>query len=285
MWLEAGERARLIDLLYAMMLASANDAAAAIAIYISGSIEAFADLMNKRAAELGLENTHFKNPHGLSDEEHYTSAEDLARITAKALESNLFVRIVSTKSYTFKTDKATRTVRNHNRLLSSLKGAIGVKTGFTKADGRCLVSAAERDGIRMIAVTLSASDDWRDHERMMEYAFSLYEKKLLAEVGEERACIATPLCENKYVELENTERVFAAVKRGEDVKRYIELDKFSYTEIKKGDEVGRILYKCGERTVAKVALTAVEDSGRVLQNKNKASFLDRIKSFFKRIFG
>ena len=207
-------------------------------------------------------------------------------IAAAALENPLFVRIVSAKSYTFKTDRSTRTVRNHNRLLSSLEGAIGVKTGFTRSDGRCLVSAAERNGIRMVAVTLFASDDWRDHEKMMEYAFSLYERRLLAEVGEERACIATPFCENKYVELENTSRVFAAVKKGETVKRYVELDKFSYTEIKKGDTVGRIVYKCKDRTVATVPLTAAENSGRVLRDKSRISLLwTKIKSFFERLFG
>ncbi len=185
-YLYPGEKVTMETLMYALMLRSANDAAAAIAYHVAGGIDEFAAMMNEKAAELGLGDTHFSNPHGLDDEEHYTSAYDLAIVARAALENETVGKIVGTKTYSAKMENgdATRVFHNHNRLLFSYDDIIGVKTGFTKKCGRTLVSAAERDGVRMIAVTLDDGDDWRDHRSMLDLGFSLYERVTLCRAGD-----------------------------------------------------------------------------------------------------
>ncbi len=173
MYLKAGEKLSMEDLLYGLMLSSGNDAAVAIAEHIAGTEGAFAERMTKRAKELGCTNTQFKNANGLPDSAHYTTAFELARITGKALQNAKFREIVSAKSARI----GGRQLTNHNKLLSMYEGAIGVKTGFTKASGRTLVSAAARDGIELIAVTLNAPDDWDDHIKMLDFGFSNMERR------------------------------------------------------------------------------------------------------------
>lgn len=180
MYLRIGERLTMEELLYGLMLSSGNDAAVAIAEHIAGSEEAFALLMTERAAELGCTNTRFKNANGLPDDEHFTTALELARITGKALENETFCKIVSSKSARV----GRRSLSNHNKMLSLYEGAFGVKTGFTKAAGRTLVSAAKRNGITLIAVTLNAPDDWDDHTKMLDYGFSQMESRSITEKGE-----------------------------------------------------------------------------------------------------
>ncbi|MBR6050157.1 MAG: D-alanyl-D-alanine carboxypeptidase [Clostridia bacterium] len=185
-YLYAGEKVTMETLMYALMLRSANDAAAAIAYHIAGGIDEFAAIMNEKAEELGLGDTHFSNPHGLDDEEHYTSAYDLSMIARAALENETVGKIVGTKKYSAKMDggDATRVFVNHNRLLFTYDDIIGVKTGFTKKCGRTLVSAAEKDGVTMIAVTLDDGDDWRDHRAMLDLGLSLYERVTLCRAGD-----------------------------------------------------------------------------------------------------
>ena len=187
-----GELLSVRELLYALLLASANDAAVALAVAVSGSVEAFAALMNERAGELGLTDTSFVNPHGLYDERHYTTAYDLAIISAAALKNSAVREIASSKRAIIPQGVtpecpegiSARYLLNHNKLLGRYKGAIGLKTGFTKKSGRCLVSAAERDGLLLIAVTLNAPDDWNDHTAMLDYGYSHYECVTLYGVGE-----------------------------------------------------------------------------------------------------
>ncbi len=186
MYLKSGETLSLSDLLYGLMLTSGNDAAVAIAEHIAGSEEAFAEKMTERAKALGCVNTQFKNANGLPNEEHYTTATELAKITGKALENDMFRQIVSSKSAKI----GGRTLTNHNKFLSMYDGAIGVKTGFTKASGRTLVTAAERGGIRLIAVTLHAPDDWDDHAAMLDYAFDKMERRELTKKGEQAGEVA-----------------------------------------------------------------------------------------------
>ena len=172
LYLKRGESMTMRELLMGLMLRSANDAAAAIAYEISGSIEAFAEKMNEKAYQIGALNTNFTNPHGLDDSSHYTTAKDLAIIAAEALRNETFLNIVSTKKYIIKnSDGEARLLTNHNKLLNLYDGAIGVKTGFTKKSGRCLVGAAERDGTRLISVTINAPDDWNDHKALFDYGF------------------------------------------------------------------------------------------------------------------
>lgn len=179
MYLKPGENIPLSDLLYGLMLPSGNDAAVAIAEHISGNVEAFAAIMTNRAHELGANDTSFKNPNGLDAQGHYTTAYDLAIITKKAMEFEKFREIVSCKGKQI----GERYLSNHNKLLSMYNGATGVKTGYTKSTGRSLVSSAERDGFRIIAVTLNAPNDWNDHTTMLNYAFDNYKPLAVAEKG------------------------------------------------------------------------------------------------------
>ncbi len=173
-YLARGEKITIKDLIYAMMLNSGNDAATALAYEVSGSVESFAELMNKTARSIGAKDTHFTNPSGLYEEDHYTTAQDLAMISAYALKNPLFARIVSTREKTITNGEKDypRKLRNHNRLLSSYDGCIGVKTGYTKKCGRCLVSCASRDGVKLICVSLNAPNDWQDHTLLLDYGFS-----------------------------------------------------------------------------------------------------------------
>ena len=181
MYLKAGERVTLEELLYGLMLPSGNDAALAIARCVSGSVEAFVAEMNGKAEELGMAHTSFANPNGLDAEDHYSTARDMAVLTAYAMNNPTFRRIVSTSSITI----GERTLSNHNRLLKEYEGCIGVKTGYTKAAGRTLVSAAERDGQLLIAVTLSDGNDWQDHRDLLDYGFSAYPGTAVFSAGEQ----------------------------------------------------------------------------------------------------
>ena len=180
LYLRAGERLKVIDLLYGMMLRSGNDAASALAIAHSGSEAAFVHAMNERAKALGLRETHFANPHGLDDEENYATAGDLALLARSAMENDLFRQVVGAKSHHF----GERTVVNHNRLLWRCEGAEGVKTGFTKAAGRILVSSATRQGRRLICVTLRAPDDWNDHCALYDRCFERFQTAELCKKGQ-----------------------------------------------------------------------------------------------------
>lgn len=160
------------NLVYSVLLQSANDAAEALAIYISGDVHSFADLMNKRAAEIGLSDTSFENPHGLDSENHYTTAHDLAILTSVAVKNDVFLQISSTFKYEFDLSESKRLLVNHNKLLRTYPDAYGVKTGYTKKSGRCLVSYASREGKNLICVTLDAPNDWSDHKNMLDYGFS-----------------------------------------------------------------------------------------------------------------
>lgn len=169
-YLEAGEKITVGDLLYGLLLESGNDAATALAEGVFGSVEECCKYMNERSHEMGLVNTSFSNPHGLDGEKHYTSAYELALITKHAMKNETFRQIVSTQSYVTKGEKK-RYFSNHNRLLRSFEGAVGVKTGYTSKAGRCLVSAASGNGEEYIAVTLNDSLDWQDHKDMLTFAF------------------------------------------------------------------------------------------------------------------
>ena len=180
LYLRAGERVRVIDLLYGMMRRSGNDAAIALAHAHSGSEAAFVRAMNDRARELGLKETRFANPHGLDDKQNYSTSYDLALLASAAMENERFRKVVGTKSYRF----GNRSFENHNRLLWSCEGAEGVKTGFTKAAGRILVSAVTRHGRRLICVTVHAPDDWNDHCALYDECYRQYRTIALCKKGQ-----------------------------------------------------------------------------------------------------
>lgn len=180
MYLKPEEQLTLRDLVYGLMLQSGNDAAVALAVLSEGSVENFVAKMNAEAQALGLENTHFENPNGLDGEQHYSTARELATLTARAMECEAFAQVVGTKSVT----TAGRTLTNHNKLLWQLDGAEGVKTGYTKAAGRALVSSVDHEGRRIIIVTLNAPDDWNDHKELAQEARAQYTATELVAAGE-----------------------------------------------------------------------------------------------------
>lgn len=179
MYLKAGERLTAEELLCGLMLMSGNDAALALACIVGGSERGFVARMNEKAAQLGLADTHFESASGLDGPEHYTTAKDLARLAAYAMENPDFCRIVGQKYAT----AAGRSMKNHNKLLFWSEEICGVKTGFTKKSGRCLVSAARREGRLLIAVTLNGPDDWNDHQRLYQKIFSACEVRQAVEGG------------------------------------------------------------------------------------------------------
>lgn len=173
MYLLEGEEFYLKDMLYGLMLNSGNDSAVAIAEHISGSVEKFVELMNKKAKQLGAYNTSFKNPNGLDADGHYTTAYDLALISAYAMRNPTIMEIVETKTKIVTTLKGEKKyLTNHNKLLKMYKGVRGVKTGYTKKSGRCLVGYAENADIKIIAVTLNAPNDWNDHTKMYDFGLN-----------------------------------------------------------------------------------------------------------------
>ena len=180
MYLREGEVLTLQELLYGMMLASGNDAAVALAIYCGGTVEGFAQLMNDKARMLGLRNTHFVNPHGLDAPGHYSTARDLAVLACYAMKNPIFAQTVSTKTVSV----GSRCLTNHNKLLWQFDGADGVKTGYTKAAGRILVSSATRQGRRLVCVTIDDGNDWADHKRLLEDGFTQYRVEQLVEKGQ-----------------------------------------------------------------------------------------------------
>ena len=185
-YLSLGEQLPLLDMLYGLMLASGNDAAVAIAEHIGGSVDGFCKLMNDRAAALGCEDTVFATPHGLPAENHHTTARDLALIAREAMQNPTFREIVSTQraSIPWAEHDYDRILNNKNKLLSEYPGAIGVKTGYTKAAGRCLVFAAERDGLELIGVVLNCPDWFQEAEALLDRGFENWQMVSLLSAGE-----------------------------------------------------------------------------------------------------
>lgn len=246
-YLTEGEILTLEQLLYALLLESANDAAVAIAVGLAGSVEAFAKKMNEKARALGLMDTHFVNPHGLDDERHYTTAHELAKIAQAVLANDLLRTIVSTRKTTIPhagTD-GVRLLVNHNKLLRLYNGCIGVKTGFTKKSGRCLVSAAARDGVTLIAVTLDSPDDWNDHMSLFDYGFSRFTSVLLCDEGAitHTMPITGGVCNE--VTLCNADPLRMTLPAGHgEITHTIEAARFSYAPIAAGEILGKVVFYC-----------------------------------------
>lgn len=242
MGLLAGDRVTLRGLLYGMMLPSGNDAANVTAYTLGKTVDGFVKMMNDRARELGLKNTHFETPSGLDGDEHYTSAQDLATLARVAMENKDFYEAASSPSVTLEYGNPPyrRSLSNHNRLLKTFEGAVGVKTGFTKKSGRCLISAAKRDGKYVIAVTLSSPDDWADHKALLEYGFS---KTEILEIVPERNNFSVPIINSEDFLEVNIEPLSIGISGKEKITAEICLPKFLYAPLKKGEEIGRVIYK------------------------------------------
>ena len=263
MGLKYGDKLRLSDLAAGMMTVSGNDAANAAAIGISGSFEEFARLMNQRAKSLGLDNTNFVTPSGLDDEEHYSSAGDMAKLMEAAMENDDFRSLVKEKSvkvdFIYPENKSI-SYQNHNRLLSLYEYCTGGKTGYTSEAGRCLVTSAERDGKHLIAVTLHSSDDWNDHIRMFDYGFSILERVHYDDtVFSGEVPTVGGVIDN--IKVGGCSSFDSIVKKGDSQKvvRTVELPRFVYAPIRQGDTVGRIVYTLDGKVIAVNDIIAEDD--------------------------
>ena len=275
-YLKAGERLTLRELLYALLLESANDAATAIAIHIGGSVEGFSQMMNDMALELGLKNTHFSNPHGLDSPEHYTTAYDLALLANYAMQNPVFSEIVSCYKETIPLDDdGVRLLVNHNKLLKSYKGAIGIKTGYTKKSGRCLVSCAEQNGIKLIAVTLNAPNDWNDHKSMFDYGFSQYESVHLADAGDYTISLSCVNGKKSEVLCTNFSSLDIVLKNGlsKDIHAVLEAERFLFAPVKQGERVGKIVYYLDDKEIASLEIYTLEGVKNI---KYKKSIFEKI---------
>ncbi len=244
MGLQEGDAVTLRALAGGMLTASGNDAAGAAAVRIDGSKEAFVQRMNRRAQELGMLETHFVTPSGLDAEEHYSTAYDMALLGRAALQNPVFAEMAGQKrlALTYGNPPYRRSLLNHNRLLSLYPDAIGIKTGFTKKAGRCLVSAAQRDGVTLIVVTLNCGDDWNTHMALYERYFPMVTVQELRPQGE----ITLPVTggEAPAVPLRATESPVLAQVQGQEgkIEGKIFAPNFWYAPILEGDIVGKIVY-------------------------------------------
>lgn len=296
MGLLEGDSVTLLSLVYGMLLESGNDAANTVAYTLAGNPKKFSKLMNKRAAKIGMKNTNFVTPSGLDNKEHYSTAYDMALLGCEALKNVEFRNVCSKPNVriSYGNPPYMRTLSNHNRLLYSYEGCIGIKTGFTKKSGRCLASAAERDGITLVAVTLNAKSDWKDHKKMLDYGFSfvnqvepyvnLHDIRLKV-VGGQKSTVSVRYSSD-----------ISTVKTVSDKDRIVEkvfIKHFEYAPVEEGDVIGSIKYFVDNNVIKEAAIVASESVQAVIDESAKKEsddkshgFLDkiirRIKEFFRR---
>ncbi|SDK49716.1 D-alanyl-D-alanine carboxypeptidase family protein [Natronincola ferrireducens] len=274
-YLEANEKVRMIDLLYGLMLRSGNDAAEAIAYEVSGSIEEFAVLMTARARELGANNTSFMNPHGLHDDNHYTTAYDLAVITREALKNPTFKQIVKTKFWVAERE-GYKHFTNKNKTLNICEGGDGVKTGFTKKAGRCLVASATKNNMQFIAITLNDGDWFNTTKQLLEYSFEKYQPYKLVEKGDIIKQIMVENGTKDYLYVRAPRTIIIPVIEGEEEKiiSVIQTPTLLDAPIINGQVIGKMLtYLNGE----------LIDTQSLLANENidKLTIKERVLKFLK----
>lgn len=283
MGLQAGDSISLTGLAAGMLLASGNDAANAAALYLDGSLESFAARMNQRAAALGMEDTHFVTPSGLDGEDaqglgHLSTAYDMALLARAALEDQAFRQLCSSPSLAVEFAEPVKrvTYTNHNKLLTQYQGCVGVKTGFTKEAGRCLVSAAERDGALLIAVTLNAPNDWQDHTALLDYGFSQVEPYQLAG-GDVRLTVPVVGSPVEVVSLRgsNGGEVTLPLGQGAQVERVVHAPKFLYAPVEAGEQVGEICWYLEGQLLGSAPLIAA----------GAAPLQEKAPSLWERLFG
>lgn len=291
-YLKLGEDMSLEHLLYGLMLRSGNDAAVAIAEHVGGSLDGFVVLMNEKARELGMLHTHFMNPHGLDHAQHFSTADDMARLTAYALKNSVFQQIVKTtvKKVPDPGQSWDRVWNNKNKMLSIYEGADGVKTGYTKLAKRCLVSSATRQGHQLAVVTLNDSNDWADHSRLLDWGFQNYDLVRLVAKGEEvenglaaGATFQYALTEEEQRQitkvLEPADRASAAYRLGEAGKLKLLLD---------GKLIGTVpVYVAGDPRLAQAEKPAIRPDHKLSQSKQRVSgngWLQTLASLFRSLF-
>lgn len=249
-YLLPGDKLTLETLLYGMLLESGNDAAQVVAGYCGGDIETFVTWMNDWAEQLGMTNSHFANPSGLNDDLHYSSAFDMALCAMACMENETIAKIVSTKSITLEN----RTFTNHNKLLSLYEGCIGMKTGYTELAGRTLVSCAEQNGQRLIAVTLSDPNDWEDHKRLYEYGFKTYPHRTLCEEGEVIRTLPVTGSLVRFVGVTPITTMSYPLREEEEITTKIELSDTVAAPLEMGGIAGELAFYFNDRKLGTVYL-------------------------------
>ena len=276
MGLLPNDRVSVSELVYGMLLSSGNDAANATAITIAGSTDAFVSMMNDKAKQIGMLSTHFVTPSGLDADDHYSTAYDMALLGSYDIKNEQFLEICSSSSAVvdYGNPPYKRRLTNHNKLLKIYDGAIGIKTGFTKKSGRCLVSAAERDGVTLICVTLNDADDWNDHKKLLDYGFGIvkrydnYQRDFLIDIvgGKEASANA---------QLQRTPKI--GTLNGQ-ITQKVYIEHFLYAPVKKNDVVGYSQFYYQNGTLADtVPIIIKSDIGQnEYEEKTKTSFIYRI---------
>ena len=289
MGLSAGEKIKLRDLLYPMMLESANDAAVAVAEHIAGSEEEFCDMMDERALEIGAMDTDFETANGLDRDGHHSTAMDMARITAYALENEDFREIISAPSATVKSDRRTYTVANKDRLLKEYDGAIGVKTGFTGLAGQCFVGAAKREGMTLISVVLGSGwgssgkeRKWIDTKNLLNYGFENFELYTLAEAGDFASEVSVKGAYEDNVVTEISKKVVMplTVEERMGIKTKINVPMEINAPIEKGQTVGELSFFGTDGEI--LAKTDIIAAGEAAEKDFKSTALLLIKHWINR---
>ena len=285
MGLGDGDKVNLKTLAVGMLMLSGNDAANAAAAFMAGSNASFAKKMNERAAEIGMKNTNFVTPSGLDDENHYSTAYDMALLGAEAIKNTEFLEICSKSKYTVEVgaEPSRRTLYNHNRLVKETLGCIGIKTGFTKKAGRCLVSAVRRGGRTLVCVTLKAPSDWSDHKRLYEYGFSLYNEN---EIEVEPISLKIVNSEKQAVTAHPKETPKIMARQGEKISIKTKTRPFEYAPVYSGQIVGGLAVEIDGAEVYRTELILSESAhakNEKLSEKPLNSF-ERLVEWFKSLF-
>ena len=259
-YLKAGEEITLEALLYGLLLESGNDAAAVVAQVCAGGEEAFAQRMNRRARQLGMDRSHFVNASGLNADGHYSTARDLTRLAAACLENETVAAICASRSATF----GVRTFTNHNRLLEQYEGCVGMKTGYTQRAGRTLVSAATRDGQTLVAVTLNDPEDWRDHAALLDYGFAQYPARELCRAGEVVGCVPVSGSLVRFADVAAARSLSYPLGEGESAQVRVEYDDLAEAPVRAGQTAGRMVYLLDGEEIGTVELCYVQSVRRDL---------------------
>lgn len=280
--LKEGDTVDLLSLIKGMLISSGNDSANVTATLVAGNKDGFVEMMNLKARELGMDSTSFKNPSGLTEEGHYSTAYDMALLGSYAIKNKLFRDICSSLVCTvsFGNPVTQREISNHNRFLSMYEGAFGIKTGFTKASGRCLVTAAERDGITLVAVTLNAPDDWNDHIRMMDYAFGRVRLHTISidcpyvdVVGSQKSRIGTRILRSIYIPYVDVVPAYTVS---------FFTDKFVYAGISADDYIGYVDIAFSDRQFIREYLVSSEGAEIDVKEPSDMTFLEKVKKFLRK---
>ena len=280
MYLRIGEKVRLYDLAVGMMMQSGNDAANAAAIGIAGSIDAFAALMNEKARQIGMTNSHFVTPSGLDEEEHYSTAHDMALLMAYALKNDDFAYLTAQTSmevhFVYPADRFV-TYTNHNKLLRLYDDCIGGKTGYTDQSGRCLVSAAKREGMTLIAVTLDDPDDWDDHIALYEYGFENY--TAVTPTDEDHSIrVMGGTADDVKLYSDDTQPLIVPKKDGDSIKTQVFLPPFVYAPTEEGTVAGKVVYTLNGSVIGESPLYYSES---VAYDDRKRGFFEWLKDLLR----